>query len=485
MSLSRESVPPADVAAVQAPAAETATLAFPPGFVWGAATAAYQIEGAVAEDGRTPSIWDVFSHTPGRVRGGDTGDVAADHYHRYAEDVRLMAGLGLHAYRFSVSWPRVQPGGRGPANQAGLDFYRRLVDELLAAGIAPLLTLYHWDLPQALEDAGGWPARDTAYRFAEYAELVYAALGDRVPSWTTLNEPWCSAFLGYCSGRHAPGRTEPAASLAAAHHLMLGHGLATGAMRALGGDGNRFSVVLNLAPVIPRSIAAADRAAADRIDGLQNRLFLDGMLHGRYPQDVLGGNAELTDWSFVRDGDLATVAVPLDLLGVNYYQPIRAAARTAPAADGDRGGLPEAYPGAGQAVRLLEPPGPLTGMGWEISPGNLYELLARLHRDYPPVPLYVTENGAAFTDTVDPDGRVRDADRTRYLDQHLRAAWEAIRSGVDLRAYFVWSLLDNFEWAEGYAQRFGIVHVDYATQQRRVKDSGRWYQGVIAGNGLG
>jgi beta-glucosidase len=451
-------------------------LLFPPGFWWGAATAAYQIEGAVKLDGRTPSIWDTFAATPGKVAGGDTGEEAADHYHRYADDIATMVELGLSSYRFSVSWPRVQPTGSGPVNAAGAGFYDRLVDELLAAGIRPALTLYHWDLPQELEDAGGWTNRDTAYRFAEYAELVARALGDRVPLWTTLNEPWCSAFLGYASGVHAPGRTDPAASLRAAHHLLLGHGLGVQALRAALPAGPELSVVLNLSPVRPATGSEPDRQAARRIDGLHNRLFLDAVVHGQYPTDVRADTAALTDWSFVELGDPATISTPIDLLGLNYYQPTVAAA--GPPTDAST-----PFPGCTD-VRFPEVDGPRTAMGWAVDAGGLRELLLRLHRDYPGIPLVVTENGAAYPDERSADGAVHDPDRVAYLREHLTAAHEAMLAGVDLRGYFVWSLLDNFEWAYGYAKRFGIVHVDYATQQRTWKDSAHWYRDVIAAGGV-
>ena len=468
---------------------------FPADFMWGAATAAYQIEGGVHTGGRGPSIWDTFSHTPGMVRNDDTGDVAADHYTRYAQDVALMRKLGLTAYRFSVAWPRIQPDGRGPANQAGLDFYRRLVDELLAAGITPVLTLYHWDLPQALENAGGWPARDTAYRFADYAELVYGALGDRVPIWTTVNEPWCAAFLGYCSGRHAPGRQEPVAALHAAHHLLLGHGLATTAMRAMGpASGNRFSITLNLDPILPHTNTAADQDAARRIDALYNRIFLDAVLLGRYPEDLIADARSLTDWSFVAEGDMRTIAAPIDLLGVNYYRPARVAAKTAGATPasvdaaagtphGGWGGDASPYPGCDD-IESMPGPGPVTASGWEINPEGLLEILLRLDREYPAIPLAVTENGAAFDDLVTPDGRVLDQSRIDFLDEHVRVSAEAMKAGVDLRGYFVWSLLDNFEWAEGYTCRFGLIHVDFTSGERRLKESALWYRDIITRGGV-
>lgn len=359
---------------------------FPEGFVWGAATAAYQIEGAVTAGGRGRSIWDTFSHTPGRVHDGDTGDVACDHYHRYEEDVALMARLGLGAYRFSVAWPRIQPTGTGPANPAGLDFYDRLVDALVGHGIDPVVTLYHWDLPQALEDRGGWAARDTAYRFAEYAALVHDRLGDRVGTWTTLNEPWCAAFLGYAAGVHAPGRTDPAAAFAAAHHLLLGHGEAVRALRARGAQ--RLGVTLNPAAVRPADPAAeADVAAARLVDGLHNRLFLDPVLGRGYPTDVLAVAGRFGDLGWLHDGDESAIAAPIDLLGVNYYAPAVVAARPGtPAA--------AAHPGT-EDVAFVPARGPVTAMGWVIEPASLTALLERLARDYPGVPLMVTEIGRA------------------------------------------------------------------------------------------
>jgi beta-glucosidase len=462
-----------------------ADLQFPAGFLWGAATAAYQVEGAVAEAGRTASIWDTFSHTPGHVLGADTGDVACDHYHRYRDDVALMAELGLGSYRFSVSWSRVQPGGTGKANAAGLDFYRRLVDDLLARDIVPWLTLYHWDLPQELEDAGGWPARDTAYRFADYAALVHEALGDRVRHWTTLNEPWCAAFLGYSSGDHAPGARDPEASLAAAHHLLLGHGLATRALRA-GGPPAEVGITLNLYPVSPAGRGRHDADAVRRIDGLQNRLFLDPVLRGRYPADVVDDVRGISDFGQVRDGDLEIISAPLDMLGVNYYsRHIVTGPDPATLPDLDQQRRPRSnYPGS-EHVEMVSRGVPVTDMGWEIDGPGLTEVLARIHRVYAPdLPLYVTENGAAFADRPDPDGRVDDQDRIDYLDAHLRACHEAIAQGVPLRGYFAWSLLDNFEWSWGYAKRFGLVHVDYSSLRRTPKASAGWYAEVTRRNGL-
>ncbi|MET8506601.1 GH1 family beta-glucosidase [Streptomyces sp. NPDC004787] len=460
-------------------------LRFPPGFRWGTATAAYQIEGAAREDGRTPSIWDTFSHTPGRVRNGDTGDVAADHYHRTAEDIALLRRIGVTDYRFSIAWPRVQPTGRGPAVQQGLDFYRRLVDGLLEAGIRPVATLYHWDLPQELEDAGGWPQRETAYRFAEYAGLAAEALGDRVATWTTLNEPWCAAFLGYGSGVHAPGRTSDVAALRAAHHLNLAHGLAVGALRAAlptgpaGTPGPEVSLTLNLHAVRARSEDPADRDAARRIDAVGNRIFLDPVFHGRLPKDLVEDTAAISDWSFVRDGDLATTAAPIDSLGINYYSPTLVEAGTGPAP-----GEPSPWAGAERHVRFVPVDGPRTAMDWPVDADGLHGLLVRLRDALPGVPLLVTENGAAYEDYADPSGQVKDPERVAYLRSHLEAVHRALADGADVRGYFLWSLLDNFEWAYGYSKRFGIVHVDFATQRRTLKDSARWYADVIARGGL-
>ncbi|MCH0541683.1 beta-glucosidase [Streptomyces sp. MUM 203J] len=451
-------------------------LRFPEGFRWGTATAAYQIEGAASEDGRTPSIWDTFSRVPGKVRNGDTGDIAADHYHRTAEDISLLKELGVTDYRFSVAWPRVQPSGRGPVSEKGLDFYRRLADALRDAGIRPVATLYHWDLPEELERAGGWPERRTAERFAEYAGLVADALGDRVATWTTLNEPWCTAFLGYGSGVHAPGRTEPVAALRAAHHLNLAHGLAVRALRAALPAGAEVSLTLNPHAVGALTGSDADRDAARRVDALGNRLFLDPVFHGRLPEDLVADTARLTDWGFVEGGDLAVIAAPLDSLGINYYAPTVVAA-------GSHDG-PSPWPGAEPHVRFASTPGPRTAMDWPVDPDGLYGLLVRLRDELPGVPLVITENGAAYDDYADPEGDVHDPERVGYLRQHVGAVHRALGEGVDVRGYFLWSLLDNFEWAYGYGKRFGIVHVDFASQRRTPKDSARWYAQVIAHNGL-
>lgn len=456
---------------------------FPTDFLWGAATAAYQVEGAAALDGRTASIWDTFSHTPGKVRNGDTGDIAADHYHRYREDVALMKELGLKAYRFSVSWSRVQPTGRGPAVERGLDFYRRLTDELLGAGITPVATLYHWDLPQELEDAGGWPARDTAERFADYAGLVAGALGDRVPLWTTLNEPWCSAFLGYGSGVHAPGRTDAAATLRAAHHLNLAHGRAVEVLRGVLPASAQTSITLNLHQVRPLTGSAEDADAARRIDAVGNRVFTGPVLDGAYPQDLLADTARIVDWDrLVQDGDLETISRPIDLLGVNYYTPTVVSAGVAGQGDAsDDGHGNSAYsPWTGsEDVAFHLAPGTRTAMNWAVDPDGLRTLLTRMGSEHPGLPLMVTENGAAFDDYVSPEGRVEDPERIAYLHSHLDAVRDVIAQGVDVRGYFLWSLLDNFEWSYGYAKRFGAVYVDYASQRRIPKSSARWYAEVI------
>ncbi|MFG3494316.1 GH1 family beta-glucosidase [Streptomyces sp. NPDC047928] len=465
------------------------SVSFPPRFLWGTATAAYQIEGAAQEDGRTPSIWDTFSHTPGRTRNGDTGDVAADHYHRRPDDVRLMADLGVNAYRFSVSWPRVQPHGRGPALEKGLDFYRGLVDDLLDHGITPVLTLYHWDLPQHLETAhisgsdggGGWPERDTARRFADYARIVADALGDRVSHWITLNEPWCSAFLGYGSGVHAPGRTDPVAALRAAHHLNLGHGLAAQALRATLPSHALLSISLNTCAVRARSDTPEDRDAQRRIDALANRIFTGPLLAGAYPDDLLDDTAHLTDWSFVHGDDLAVIRHhPLDSLGINYYAPTVVSAATdshgSTADDGHGASAHSPWPGADHvSFHQHSPEHERTDMGWSVDPTGLYDLLMRYTREAPGLPLVVTENGAAYPDAPAADGAVDDSDRIRYLHGHLTALHRAMADGADVRGYFLWSLLDNFEWSYGYSKRFGVVRVDYDTQERTPKASAHWY----------
>ena len=455
-------------------------LVFPPDFLIGSATAAYQIEGAAHDDGRTPSIWDTFSHTPGRVVNGDTGDVADDHYNRLDADLDLMKTLGLEAYRFSISWPRVQPEGRGAANEKGLAFYGRLVDGLLERGIRPIATLYHWDLPQELEDAGGWPVRDTANRFADYAAIAGAALGDRVHTWTTLNEPWCSAYLGYGSGGHAPGRTNGADTLAAVHHLNLAHGLGLQALRSVvAKEDAQYSVTLNFHVLRPGDDNAED--AVRRIDALANRSFTSPMLLGRYDEDFVEDTRDVSDWSFVKPGDLETINQPIDFLGVNYYS--TATVRTwdglvaKQAADGHKPSAGTAWPGSDD-VEFLAQDGPYTAMGWNIAPDGLEELLVSLHEQFPKLPLMITENGAAFDDEV-VDGDVHDPKRTDYLQRHFVAAHRAMARGVDLRGYLVWSLLDNFEWGYGFSKRFGIVHVDYDSLVRTPKDSALWLAKLV------
>src|SRR5215472_3141776 len=438
--------------------------AFPAGFAWGVATAAYQIEGAVREDGRGESIWDTFCRQPGVIKDGDTGDVACDHYHRWPEDVALMAGLGITAYRFSIAWPRVQPGGQGAANQAGLDFYDRLTDALLAAGIMPAPTLYHWDLPQPLEDAGGWLSRDVAYRFADYASLAAGRLADRIGLWITLNEPFVVTALGYALGIHAPGKALMTGALPTAHHQLLGHGLANSALRAAGA--REVMITNSYSPAWPASDSPADTGAARAYDTLQNRLFTDPVLLGRYPDlGALGIGPTGPDW--VADGDLAAISAPIDGLGVNYYAPTRLSA------------LPDS-----PLPFQLEPiPGyPVTAFGWPVIPAGMTELLTSLRSWYggalPPV--YITENGCSQEDAVSPDGSVEDQDRIGYLDGHIRAVHDAITAGVDVRGYFEWTFTDNFEWSEGFSQRFGLVYTDFTTQRRIPKSSFAWYRDLIA-----
>ena len=422
---------------------------FPADFVWGAAASAYQTEGAVDEDGRGESIWDRFCAQPGTILNGDTGAVACDSYHRWREDIDLVEGLGVDAYRFSIAWPRVVPEGRGKVNPAGLDFYDRFVDELLDAGVQPFVTLYHWDLPQPLEDAGGWPERDTAHAFAEYVDVVAERLGDRVEDWITICEPRVVSWLGYGSGEFAPGRRSTGDALAAAHHVLLAHAFAAERLRVR--TGARVGIAVDLPLYEPLTRAAADRDAARMKDGTQVRLFLDPLLRGAYPEDVLESLAPLE--LPVRPGDLERIGGPLDFLGVNYYT------RDLVSALG-------AEPGAAER----------TAMGWEVYPQGLCDVLCRLWRDYHLPPVYVTENGAAYEDVRGGEDR----DRVRYLGRHLGALAEAMDAGVPVRGYFVWSLLDNFEWALGYSRRFGLVYVDYETLERIPKASYAWYRDVVA-----
>ncbi|MGC8873161.1 MAG: GH1 family beta-glucosidase [Chloroflexia bacterium] len=442
-------------------------LHFPEGFLWGAATSAYQIEGAWNEDGRGVSIWDTFSHLPGKTYHGHTGDVASDHYLRWAEDVEQMARLGLKAYRFSIAWPRVLPEGVGKVNPRGLDFYDRLVEALLERGIEPFPTLYHWDLPQPLQDKGGWPNRDTADCFAEYARIVAQRLGDRVSYWITHNEPFVAAVAGYLRGEHAPGIRDPVAALRAGHHLLLSHGLAAQAIRETARHPTYIGIALNLSPVYPASESPQDQAAARRLDGFLNRLFLDPILQGQYPDDIRRLLGPL--FPQPQPGDLRTIAQPLDFLGVNYYT--RVVVRHDP------------------SVPLLQatyvrPEGRECSQMWEIYPVGLYELLVRLWSEYRPKAIWVTENGVCVPDGVDADGRVRDGRRIAFLREHIAQVHRALEAGVPVRGYFVWSLLDDFEWTYGYSMRFGLIYVDYDTYARTVKDSGWWYARVILENGL-
>ncbi len=452
-------------------------VTFPDDFVWGVATSSYQIEGAVYADGRSPSNWDVFARREGVIADGSSGHGACDHYRRFRDDIRLMHDLGVGAYRFSVAWPRVMPDGRGRVEQRGLDFYKRLVDGLLDDDIEPFVTLYHWDHPQVLEDAGGWRTRPMCDWFTEYALAVHDALGDRVRNWATINEPWCVAFLGHAAGVHAPGRTSPSEAVAAAHHLLLAHGRATTAMRSAGRPGDRFGIVLNPAPV---RAAPTDPASADdvrRIDGTRNRWWLDALFDGRYPQDVLD---DVGDWaSCVEPGDNSEIAVPLDWLGVNYYNDeiVRVVRADDPP-------LPSAHPTARGAIGV-EPAAGATDIGWPITPSGLTNLLVAMRDRYPGLPpIHITENGAAYHDVAE-HGRCVDRPRIAYLDAHLRALQRAIAAGVDVRGYFAWSLMDNFEWAFGYSQRFGLVHVDFETQERTPKASYYWYAQVCRLNGVG
>lgn len=448
---------------------------FPQDFVFGTATASYQIEGAANEDGRCPSIWDTFSHTPGATLAGDTGDVATDSYHRWREDLALLKDLGVDAYRFSIAMPRIMPTPNGVVNDRGLDFYERIVDALLESGIKPVVTLYHWDLPQYLGDEGGWLNRKTAYALADYTSVVANRLGDRVDTWTTLNEPWCSSYLSYGAKEHAPGLGLGPGAFPAVHHLNLAHGLMVQAVRAELGESAKCSVTLNLA------LNRGDADACHRLDLISNRAFLDPMLRGRYPDELFAITKGICDWSFVQPGDLEQIHQSIDVLGINYYS-------TNLLAMGDRPQFPQSTeastaPGASD-VDWLPTEGPHTDMGWNIDPDGLHDLLVRVHDNYPEVPLMVTENGMACKDQLvvnnDGDKAVHDADRIDYLQRHLAAARRAMSEGVPLTGYFVWSLLDNFEWYFGYAKRFGITYVDYATQERIPKDSFLWYRDFIA-----
>jgi beta-glucosidase len=439
----------------------SSTLSFPNQFLWGASTAAYQIEGAWNEDGRGESIWDRFSHTPGKTVNGDTGDVACDHYHRWPEDVGLMQRLGLKAYRFSIAWPRIYPQGRGALNRAGIDFYSRLVDALLAANIEPYITLYHWDLPQALDDTGGWPARDTAYAFADYAETMVKALGDRVRHWSTFNEPWCMSFLSYQYGAQAPGLHDEKLAVQAAHNLLVAHGLALQAMRAINA-GIKAGIVLNLWSLESLEDSPSSRTLIERVWQRDLGWFLDPLLHAEYP--VLAWEERQHVAPKMQTGDLKLIAQPLDWLGINNYNR-------------------QLFDQHGQRIQRV-PGSEYTEMGWEVHGQGLRRLLNALHQRYPLPPVYIIENGAAFNDVLMADDQVHDPRRINYLREYITALRDAMQDGVDVRGYFVWSLLDNFEWAYGYSKRFGVIYVDYATQRRVMKDSAHWYARVIARNGI-
>jgi beta-glucosidase len=438
---------------------------FPSGFVWGAATSAYQIEGAWNQDGKGESIWDRFSHTPGNITNGDTGDVACDHYHRWRDDIQLMKAIGLRAYRFSISWPRLLPEGTGPINAPGIDFYSRLVDELLRAGIQPFITLYHWDLPQALQDRGGWPERCTAEAFVEYAGLVSARLGDRVKNWITFNEPFVSANQGHLDGSHAPGHCDLDEMLATAHHQLLAHAWALPVIRN-NAPGGQVGLVLDLNCKVPASPSYADRKAAWIADGMYNRWFLDPISGRDYPQDLVRYYDRPMD--FIQAGDMSTIAAPLDFLGVNYYSRNIIRSQDIPESENE---TPTVFMNADT-----------TAMGWEVYPQGLYELLGRLHFNYDFPALYVTENGAAYPDQINAQGSVDDPLRIAYLREHLKSVARAIAIGAPVRGYFAWSLMDNFEWSHGYAKRFGLVYVDFESQQRIPKASAHWYHDVIQAN---
>lgn len=462
-------------------------VAFPDGFSWGVSTASYQIEGAARDGGRGPSIWDTFSHTPGRIRNGDTGDIACDHYNRLDEDLDLLARLGVDVYRFSIAWPRVQPDGHGPANAEGLDFYSRLVDGLLARGIKPVPTLYHWDLPQALVDRGeDWTSRAVVERFADYARIVFDALGDRVDLWTTFNEPWASAYLGYALGVHAPGMSDLSAAAAAHHHLLLAHGAAVAQLRASHPDA-RIGIALNLMQHYPASDDPADIAATAIADSQLNASFIDPLIGRGYPANLGAWSIAWADPALVQAGDLDIIARPIDFVSVNTYHPrwiCAADRRDAVRGAGFDGGYGQALSFGLPFLDVSPATAERTQMGWPIHADGLRDLLIRVGGDFAGIPVYISENGFAGADYADQQGAVNDPDRIAYLDGHLRAAHEAIDAGVDLRGYWEWSFVDNFEWSFGYGMRFGLVYVDYPTRNRTPKSSFDWYAGVVRRNGL-
>ena len=449
-----------------------AELSFPKDFLWGTATSSYQIEGGVNEDGRGETIWDRFSHTPGKVYRNQTGDIACDHYHRYKEDIQLMKEIGLRSYRFSTAWSRIFPAGGGRLNSAGLDFYQRLVDELLANGIIPMITLYHWDLPQSLQDRGGWTNPDTVKYYVDYAATVLDRLADRVPLWITHNEPWVASFLGHDTGEHAPGIRDTASALQVSHHLLLSHARAVLLFDEYRGADSRIGITLNIAPAYPDGDSDEDEQAARYYDGYQNRWFLDPVFKGRYPEDMLEVYQERYCAPAIEPEDLATLEKSrVDFLGVNYY--MRKILRR-----------PENQGDLYTEVRPDYPGVQFTEMDWEVYPDGLYSLLTRIQRDYDPTEIYITENGIACPDRIDSDGRIHDDDRIAYLRSHFSAAHRAMREGVKLKGYYLWSLIDNFEWAYGVSKRFGIVYVDYKTQARIPKKSAHWYREVIADSGF-
>lgn len=447
-------------------------LTFPDGFLWGAATASYQIEGAANEDGRAPSIWDTFCRTPAKVVNGDTGDIACDHYHRYKEDIALMKSIGLQAYRFSIAWPRIIPQGTGAVNQAGLDFYDRLVDELLANDIQPWATLYHWDLPQALEDQGGWPQRSIVNAFVNYADVVSHHLGDRVKNWMTFNEPWVFTFIGYGNGHHAPGRNDFADYLRAVHHMNLAHAGSVDVIKANGDSDTRVGIVLNLVWADPATDSEEDRAAVQRAVDFQNTWFLDPLYKGEYPAHMVEAFRQVAPGApEVQPGDMEKIKGRPDFLGINFYS--RNVVKHNPTPDNPFG-----------IAHVRQDQSEHTDMDWEVSPQSIYDVLKHTHDNYAPGDLYITENGAAFADEVSADGQVHDPRRVAYYRDYLANCHRAIQDGVPLKGYFAWSLLDNFEWSFGYTKRFGIIRVDYDTQERTLKDSAKWYSETIRQNGF-
>ncbi|MBT1174660.1 beta-glucosidase [Bifidobacterium sp. LC6] len=459
------------------------TFAFPNDFTWGTATASYQVEGAAHEGGRTDSIWDTFCAKPGTIADGTSGEKACDQYHRYMEDIDIMKRIGVGAYRFSVSWTRIFPEFDGPVNQEGLDYYLRLLDALREAGIKPVCTMYHWDLPQYLEDRGGWPNRDTAKRYADYARTLAQAFGDRVDTWTTLNEPWCTAYLGYGNGVHAPGIKDYAKALEAVHHLNLAHGLGIQAIRSVLGDDARMSVTLNPAVNIAETDAPEDLLAKQRADLINNEVFYGPMLQGRYDSGIFDVTRDITDWSFVKDGDMEEIHQPLDVLGLNYYSTTHV--RHAAPGTVNNGPVP-----AQDIVESLPPAGALTAMGWNQEPQGLTGLLTELSTRFPDLPLMVTENGSAWDDVVTEDAAapggkiVHDPQRVNYMNQHIQAVADALEAGANVTGYYAWSLLDNFEWALGLSKRFGIIRVDYDTEERIWKDSALRFRDIVRANAI-